>query len=630
MTSLLIFIPLFSTILTAFSGYYLSREDRVFFSCFRGGLTLLFSFVLLYEVIFCDCPIYLSFGFWFDLVGLEIKWSLVFDSLTVSMLLIISLVAFLVLIYSTEYMSEDPKLPLFMSYLTLFLTSMLILVTSGTYLQLFIGWEGVGLCSYLLICFWYTRAAANSAALKAMLVNRIGDVAYLFAVGLVFFLFQTSDILLIQHLSLFFMNTETSLFVLECIAILFLIGAVGKSAQLFLHVWLPDAMEGPTPVSALIHAATMVTAGIYLIIRSYLLYESVSSILWLLTLFGGRTAFFSALIGIFQNDMKRVIAYSTCSQLGYMLLCCGFSQYGRALFHLVNHAFFKALLFLSAGAVIHRLSGEQDMRRMGGLVRRLPISYLGILIGSLALVGFPGFSGIYSKDMLLMIGASSFVVEGYVFYTVQLLVAFCTRLYSAKLLRFVFFGTPNGFRIVYSGVTSHLHSYNMNFALLTLILFSTFFGFFFVEIFDYMGFTLSKTEVFWSNYVFLESRPLVIRLLPVIFTFAGLILGSISYYSIFNNTSVLLSWVEYTGIKKFYYDQLYHQYLFTPFFRFGYEFSYLVVDRGFLEFFGPNGIFRLFNSFSFFSKDGLFTQGSFGLFLNFLVLNFAFFYFLFF
>ena len=518
MSLLIVIVPLLITVLTGFGGRYLTREDSVFLSCLAGGITLVCSFIFRYEVIFCDCPIYLDFGYWLNLVGLEIKWSLVFDSVTVAMLLIISLVAFLVIIYSTEYMSEDPQLPLFMTYLTLFLTSMLILVTSGSYLQLFIGWEGVGLCSYILICFWYTRASANSAAIKAMLVNRVGDVAYLFAVALVFYIFQTSDISLVQHLSFFYNNTVGGLFTLEVISFLFLLGAVGKSAQLFLHVWLPDAMEGPTPVSALIHAATMVTAGIYLIIRSYLLFENSSSILVLLTFFGGSTALFSALIGVFQNDMKRVIAYSTCSQLGYMLLCCGFSQYGRALFHLVNHAFFKALLFLSAGAVIHSLGGEQDMRRMGGLVRSLPLPYMGLLIGSLALVGFPGFSGIFSKDMLLMIGASSFVVEGFVFYTLQLIVAFCTRFYSMKLLRLVFYGEPRGFRIVYSTLGTHNSTYNMNLALLVLILFSTCFGFYFVEIFDYMGFVLAKTELFWSNFVFLESSPLVVRALPLFFT----------------------------------------------------------------------------------------------------------------
>lgn len=293
------------------------------------------------------------------------------------MLIIVTFISSLVHIYSTEYMEHDPHLSRFMSYLSLFTFFMLILITSNNFLQMFVGWEGVGLASYLLINFWFTRIQANKAAIKAMLVNRVGDFFILLAIFALYFVFNTLDYDLIFSLSPIVTKYKISacgfsFYILDVICVLLLLGAMGKSAQLGLHTWLPDAMEGPTPVSALIHAATMVTAGVFLIIRCSFLFEFSPISLHFVTLIGSLTAFFAATVGLFQNDIKRVIAYSTCSQLGYMIFACGLSSYEVSLFHLSNHAFFKALLFLGAGSIIHAVADEQDMRKMGGLKKYCP------------------------------------------------------------------------------------------------------------------------------------------------------------------------------------------------------------------------------------------------------------------
>ena len=313
---------------------------------------------------------------------------------------VVTFVSSIVHLYSTEYMEHDPHLPRFMSYLSLFTFFMLILITANNFLQMFVGWEGVGLSSYLLINFWFTRIQANKAAIKAMLVNRVGDFAILLAIFSIYFIFNTLDYEVIFTLVPLVLNYSVvigflKLPLLDLICILLFIGAMGKSAQLGLHTWLPDAMEGPTPVSALIHAATMVTAGVFLLARCSFIFEFSPVALNFVTFIGSLTAFFAATTGLFQNDMKKVIAYSTCSQLGYMIFSCGLSSYEVGVFHLSNHAFFKALLFLGAGSVIHAVNDEQDMRKLGGLQKLLPFSYAIMLIGSLALMGFPFLTGFY-------------------------------------------------------------------------------------------------------------------------------------------------------------------------------------------------------------------------------------------
>ena len=359
------------------------------------------------------------------------------------MLIVVTFISFLVHIYSIGYMSADPHIPRFMSYLSLFTFFMLILISANNFVQMFVGWEGVGLCSYLLINFWFSRIQANKAAIKAMLVNRVGDFGLALGIIAIYSLFKSVDYSIVFAMSKHF---ESSIFqvlnlefnYLTIICILLFIGAIGKSAQLGLHTWLPDAMEGPTPVSALIHAATMVTAGIFLLARCSPLFEYAPNALIFVAIIGALTAFFAAATGLLQNDIKRVIAYSTCSQLGYMVFACGLSNYSVGIFHLANHAFFKALLFLSAGSVIHALSDEQDMRKMGGLRKLLPFTYAMIFIGSLSLMGFPFLTGFYSKDVILELTYAKYTSLSYIIYWLGTISAFLTAFYSIRLIYLVF------------------------------------------------------------------------------------------------------------------------------------------------------------------------------------------------
>ena len=384
---------------------------------------------------------------WITSGDFSVDWVLRLDSLTAVMLVVVTWVSAVVHIYSVGYMSHDEHKPRFMAYLSLFTFFMLMLVTSDNFLQLFLGWEGVGLCSYLLIGFWFKKPEANDAAMKAFLVNRVGDFGFALGVALVFVTFGTISFDAVFALvptvtaqTFNFLGMEFS--TLNLIGVLLFIGAMGKSAQLGLHTWLPDAMEGPTPVSALIHAATMVTAGVFLVARCSPIYEYAPEALVLITAVGALTAFFAATVGMAQNDIKRVIAYSTCSQLGYMFFACGVGAYGAAIFHLMTHAFFKALLFLGAGSVIHAMSGEQDMRKMGGIWKKIPITYAYMWIGSLALAGIPLFAGYYSKDLILetAFAAGSFV--GYSAYVLGVTAALLTAFYSWRLLFMTFHGAP--------------------------------------------------------------------------------------------------------------------------------------------------------------------------------------------
>jgi NADH-ubiquinone oxidoreductase chain 5 len=388
---------------------------------------------IFYEVAFLGCFVYIKLSPWINSDILNIDWGFMFDSLTISMCVIVTFISLLVHLYSMEYMAHDPHLSRFMSYLSLFTFFMLILVTADNFIQMFVGWEGVGLCSYLLINFWFTRIQANKAAIKAMLINKVGDFCLLIAIFLIFVNYKALDYATVSALTPFFTDKTLdflNLNLLSVIGIFLFLGATSKSAQLGLHTWLPDAMEGPTPVSALIHAATMVTAGVFLIIRNSFIYEYIHNVLELITIIGALTALFASTAGLLQNDLKRVIAYSTCSQLGYMIFACGLSCYSVGFFHLSNHAFFKALLFLGAGSVIHAVSDEQDMRKMGSLKKVLPFTYSMIIIGSLALIGFPFLTGFYSKDLILEVAYGKFSVQGYFSYFLGTIGAFFTAFYS--------------------------------------------------------------------------------------------------------------------------------------------------------------------------------------------------------
>jgi NADH-quinone oxidoreductase subunit L len=400
-------------------------------------------------VMFEDTPPGLvTLGTWVDVGRYHVDWSLRYDALSATMVAMVTFVAMLIHVYSVGYMGHEhrPKYRFF-AYLSLFTFSMLMLVTADNLMQLFFGWEGVGLCSYLLIGYWYDRPSACAAAIKAMIVNRIGDLAFAVGIALVFFKFNSIEFpAIFASIGLHQADTYdlfgTTFPAFEVIGFLLFIGAMGKSAQIGLHVWLPDAMEGPTPVSALIHAATMVTAGVFLMARMSPLMEYAPIALGFVTFIGATTALFAATIGCAQNDIKRVIAYSTCSQLGYMFVAAGVGAFQVSIFHLITHAFFKALLFLSAGSVIHAMSDEQDMRRMGGIWKKIPITYTVMWAGSLALAGIFPFAGYYSKDAILeaaFANGSGIAIYGFI---CTALAAFLTAFYSWRLLIMTFHGAP--------------------------------------------------------------------------------------------------------------------------------------------------------------------------------------------
>ena len=412
-------------------------------------------------------------------------------------------------------MYTDPYLTRFLGYLSMFTFAMLTLVSANNLLVLFLGWEGVGLASYCLIGFWFTRAQAGKAATKAFLINKVGDLFLLTGISLIGLVFHTLDFDIINLLVSFYPSD-----VLEVIALFIFLGAVGKSAQIGLHTWLPDAMEGPTPVSALIHAATMVTAGVFLTIRCSFIFEHAPRVLFFVAVLGGLTALISGTIGSVQNDIKKIIAYSTCSQLGYMILACGLSIYSLSLFHLFNHAFFKALLFLSAGSIIHLMGGEQDIRKMGGLATLTPYIYIQIVIASLALAGFPFLAGYYSKDLIIESANTKFWVGSSVLYWLAIVSAMMTAIYSFRLLEQVFFTDFNGFKTV---IANHAKATGVELAVLGCLgLLSLSSGYFFKDIFAGFGSNYFSTAItvlpsYWSL-LEAEFLPSELKVLPLILT----------------------------------------------------------------------------------------------------------------
>lgn len=547
---LILYIPLLNSIMSIFFGKYLGKTGVSLLTIFNMLISLLLSLFIFFEVILSNHICVVKLCKWIDVGLLNIYWEFLFDSLTSIMLFVIILISFCVHIYSIEYMYYDPHLCRFLSYLSLFTFFMLVLVTAGNLLQLFLGWEGVGFCSYLLINFWYTRIAANKAAMKALIINKIGDVALLIGIILFFILYNSLDFTFINcstwiikkeiniDLIFFWLNIDY----LAIIIFFFLIGASAKSAQIGLHTWLPDAMEGPTPVSALIHAATMVTAGIFLLLRIIHILKYNENSLLIISFLGGITAIVAATIGLFQNDIKKVIAYSTCSQLGYMVLSCGLSNFSGSLFHLMNHAFFKALLFLSAGAIIHSMLDQQDMRRMGLLLKYLPISYIMMLIGSLAIMGIPFLTGFYSKEFIIEYSYTSKTYLNFFLYSIGVLTAFLTSFYSIKLLYLTFYN------VTYNSAVNTFYNkeYKIKesgfFVLIALIILffgSIFIGFIFKDIFIGMGTDVwinnLDTENFKDGQTLFEVEflPFEIKIIPLFFTILAMFLSMLfinNYY----------------------------------------------------------------------------------------------------
>src|SRR5579884_1798394 len=442
-----VFLPLVAAIVAGFFGRAIGDRGAQVVTCGALVASAVLGGFVFHDIMAQQAPHIVTLGTWIAAGGVDVSWSIRLDTLSGVMILVVTIVSAMVHIYSVGYMAHDHSIPRFMAYLSLFTFFMLMLATANDFVQLFFGWEGVGLASYLLIGFWYDRGTANAADIKAFVVNRIGDFGFALGIFAVFVIFGSLDLgTVFQKVpsvvgqKMDFLGWQVPSLTLACI--LLFIGAMGKSAQLGLHTWLPDAMEGPTPVSALIHAATMVTAGVYMVARLSPMFEYAPTALAVVGVIGGTTAMFAASIGMAQNDIKRVIAYSTCSQLGYMFFAAGVSAYGAAMFHLFTHAFFKALLFLAAGSVIHAMASEQDMRRMGGLWKKIPYTYVLMWIGSLSLAGIPFFAGYYSKDTILMASWASGSAVGRYSYCLGTFTAFLTAFYSWRLIIMTFHGAP--------------------------------------------------------------------------------------------------------------------------------------------------------------------------------------------
>ena len=445
MTVAAIFLPLIAAIIAGFFGRWIGDRGAQLVTCAAVLISAMLAIVIFVQVAIGGQALTVDLFNWMDTGDLQVEWALRFDTLSAVMICVVTIVSSMVHVYSIGYMAHDHSIPRFMAYLSIFTFFMLMLVTADNFVQLFFGWEGVGLASYLLIGFWYDRPSANAAAIKAFVVNRIGDFGFILGIFAVYLLFGSLQFDTVFGAAADVAKTNINFLghvwpALTVTCILLFIGAMGKSAQLGLHTWLPDAMEGPTPVSALIHAATMVTAGVFMLARLSPLFEYSPTALAVVVVIGGTTAMFAATIGMAQNDIKRVIAYSTCSQLGYMFFAAGVSAYGAAMFHLMTHAFFKALLFLCAGSVIHAMSGEQDMRKMGGIRHLVPYTYILMWIGSLSLAGIWPFAGYYSKDTILEASYAAGTGVGMYAYWLGVFVAFITAFYSWRLLFMTFHG----------------------------------------------------------------------------------------------------------------------------------------------------------------------------------------------
>ncbi len=571
----MIFLPLISFILCSLFGRLLGNLGSKILSNFILLINVILSYIIFIEIFFNGSIVIIKYNYWFNIGLLNNFFSFNFDKITGSMLILVLTVSFLVHLFSSSYMENDPHLSRFMSYLSLFTFFMIILITSDNIVQLFIGWEGVGLCSYLLINFWYTRIQANKSAVKAMILNKIGDIGILLGIILIWILFGTFD-----YFSIFSVLTiNLDIIYLNWIGFFLLIGVIGKSAQLGLHTWLPDAMEGPTPVSALIHAATMVTAGVFLIIRFSPLFECVPIILIIIILLGSLTAFFSSTIGLCQNDLKKVIAYSTCSQLGYMVMICGFSWYSVSLFHLINHGFFKALLFLSAGSIIHAMRDEQDLRRMGGLSKIIPFSYVCIVIGSISLMGLPFLTGFYSKDLILEIINGSYFIKFSLW--LGLLAAFFTSIYSFRLIYWTFFNFPVSFR--YSYYKSHEGNWNLLLPLLILLIFSVVIGYALQYLIIRDNFPLIITNNQKWQPFFLS---IIGASLSIFLGYKSLLIFKFNIRKVFINIYSFLN-------SAWYFDKIINFYLLKYITKFGFDISYKILDNQLLEFFGPSNIHNI-------------------------------------
>ena len=608
----ILFLPLIGALL----GYVV----KVFGDIYSEIVTTLFvsAAAILSIILFYNGIVYEDYGNykiyqWIASVKFIVNASINIDPLSSIMLVVVALVSALVHIYSIGYMSHDPDKPRFMCYLSLFTFAMFTLVVSDNFLQLFFGWEGVGLCSYLLIGFWHKKNSANNAAIKAFIVNRIGDFGFAIAIFLIFIFFGTLNyeevFALAPNLAdteINFLGLEVNLITVTCLFLF--IGAMGKSAQFFLHTWLPDAMEGPTPVSALIHAATMVTAGVFLVVRCSPIFEYSQVALNFVAIVGMITALFAASVAIVQNDIKKIIAYSTCSQLGYMFFAAGVGAYHVAIFHLFTHAFFKALLFLGSGSVIHSLNDEQDVRNMGDLWKKMPVTWFAMVVGTLALTGFPFLSGFYSKDAIIEFAFLKGTNVGYFAAGIGIMTAVLTALYSWRLIFKTFHGKFNNKNLSKSEI--YESGLTITIPLLMLVVGSIFSGFLFKEFLighDYNN--------FWRDSILILEKfdhsgiPLW---LLVITPFFVTILIPVSFFLYIKKTNVLDGFVlKYKSLynfllNKWYFDELYNQIIIKPT-KFIGSFFWEKGDIKIIDRLGPDGISKIIKIIS--NKSSKFQSG---------------------
>ncbi|MBX3500934.1 MAG: NADH-quinone oxidoreductase subunit L [Alphaproteobacteria bacterium] len=621
---LIVFLPLLAAFIAGVFGRAIGDRGAQVVTTGALLIAAALSWFVFFKIGFGEAGGTIRIATWISSGTFEVLWALRADTLTAVMLIVVTTVSSMVHLYSVGYMAEDKSVPRFMAYLSLFTFAMLMLVTADNLVQLFFGWEGVGLASYLLIGFWYDRPSANAAAIKAFIVNRVGDFG--FALGIFAIFMLTGSVQFdaifkaapeIARATFPFLGAEVP--ALTTVCLLLFVGAMGKSAQLGLHTWLPDAMEGPTPVSALIHAATMVTAGIFMVARCSPLFEYSQTALDVVTLVGAGTAFFAATVGLTQFDIKRVVAYSTCSQLGYMFFALGVSAYPAGMFHLMTHAFFKALLFLGAGAVIHAMHHEQDMRRMGGLKDKIPQTYWLMWIGTLALagIGIPvigghgiGFAGFYSKDIILESAFSAHTTVGMIAFWLGIAAAFMTAFYSSRLMFMTFHGAPRWADAHGHGHDAHGHGHDGHHepheapGVMLVPLYVLALGAVIAGGVAYNIFVGDGLEQFWRGSVLILSEhhalhdahnaPLWVKVLPLVMAISGIALAYRFYVqkpSLPAQTAAAYPFLYRFSFNKWYFDELYDFLFVKPSMWLGRQ-LWKKGDVGIIDEVGPNGLAR--------------------------------------
>lgn len=602
----IIVLPLLGSLVSGLLGRKVGVSGSKIVSCSCLIVSSLLITIAFYEVGICGSEVSINLGSWVDSEILSINWEFYFDQLTVSLGLAVIYCSTLIHIYTIDYLSTDPHNQRFFSYLSAFTFGMLVLICGGNFFVMFVGWEAIGVVSYLLINYYFTRIQANKSAILAFTMNRGGDMLMSIGFFSIFALFGSLNYS--QVFALIPYMNETAITI---ISLLLLGGALAKSANIPLHSWLPGSMEAPTPVSALLHAATLVTAGIYLLLRSSPILEYSPTALLVITIIGSTTAFFAATCGLLQNDLKRIIAFSTISQLGYMMMAVGLSQYNIALMHTVNHAFFKALLFLGAGAVIHAFADEQDVRKMGGLIKYLPITYSVMLVGTLSLLATPYLTGFYSKDIILELAFGQYSFKGMYGYILGTITAGITAFYSFRLISLVFLTYPNGAK------QSYLNCHEANIAtiipLFILAIFSIFFGFLLSDVYVGVGSDFFANSLFThpNNVTLVEaefSLSPIIKLLPCIISLFGaftaiylyhlqpqfLVLINLGANPTQDQNQLSFSNKVYSFLNgKYYFDVLYNHFLVNKGLQLGYKIS-KEIDRGTIELFGPFGLSQKF------------------------------------